>query len=412
VCIPNYNHARFLDQALASVLDQDFAPVEILICDDASTDNSWSGIQDWQRRCPLIRAERNSSNLGVIATMNRLLRDARGTYVHFLAADDYLLPGFYDQAMRILAAHPESGLCCGPIVRYFEATKCLIPDPYDPNAQWPATSRHYSPQELAAMPYFDGPNGNTVVVKRTALWEVGGFRPELLSLTDWFSNSLVAFRHGLCYQPAPLAVLRMVANQYSTRFSSWEHRRGIIAGMLGWLNEPGVDDLFDRFAESGLMSVMGDLDVAQTALELPAMNGEKTRRVVLGALQRRHRKVKPQRPSTVLYTPEHLRPILRTLVLQWQKTSARVVVFGAGEHTSNLLKWTDLLKANIVGLVDTHRAGEFLWSFEVIPPAEIASLAPDVVLLSSAESEDAMEKAVRPFLHPRIEIVRLYSGRP
>ena len=50
VCVPNFNHGHYLAQALRSVLDQSFRPAEILVLDDASTDDSWHVIEQFASR--------------------------------------------------------------------------------------------------------------------------------------------------------------------------------------------------------------------------------------------------------------------------------------------------------------------------------------------------------------------------
>ncbi len=67
-----YNHARYLPQVLESVLTQSVRPLEVLVLDDASTDDSVQVIQQYAARDPLVRLVRNERNLGVVATLNRV----------------------------------------------------------------------------------------------------------------------------------------------------------------------------------------------------------------------------------------------------------------------------------------------------------------------------------------------------
>src|SRR4051812_5391866 len=110
VVIPNYNHAHFLPRCLDAVLNQPVPPFEILVLDDASTDNSLAVLKAYADQHPLITVHRNEKNLGVCRTMNRGTELARGDYVLFPAADDQVKPGLFQHAAQMLAAHPEAGV--------------------------------------------------------------------------------------------------------------------------------------------------------------------------------------------------------------------------------------------------------------------------------------------------------------
>jgi glycosyltransferase involved in cell wall biosynthesis len=111
VIVPNFNHAGFVSQALAAILGQSRVPDEIIVLDDASTDNSVEVIQGFIRKDPRIRLVQNPINKGVIATVNAGFEMASGTYVHSAAADDLVLPGFYEESMALLTRHPQAGFC-------------------------------------------------------------------------------------------------------------------------------------------------------------------------------------------------------------------------------------------------------------------------------------------------------------
>jgi hypothetical protein len=90
VLIPNYNYARFLPEAIDSVLAQDFTDFELLISDDASTDDSAEIMRASAARDPRIRLQFHPANLGMIPHWNACLREARGEYIKYVFADDCL----------------------------------------------------------------------------------------------------------------------------------------------------------------------------------------------------------------------------------------------------------------------------------------------------------------------------------
>jgi glycosyltransferase involved in cell wall biosynthesis len=101
VLVPTYNYARFLPEAIESVLAQDFTDFELLISDDASTDGSAEIIRRYAVRDSRIRCQIHEKNLGMVPNWNWCLREARGEYVKFLFGDDLLAS---PQALRRMAA--------------------------------------------------------------------------------------------------------------------------------------------------------------------------------------------------------------------------------------------------------------------------------------------------------------------
>lgn len=88
VCIPVYNGAEFIAQAIESVLTQTFTDFELVILDNASTDGTLDVVSRFAD--PRIRVERNEATTGAGANWNRALRAARGEFVKLVSADDYL----------------------------------------------------------------------------------------------------------------------------------------------------------------------------------------------------------------------------------------------------------------------------------------------------------------------------------
>ena len=108
VCIPAYNHAPFVTEAIRSVLSQEFdGGLEIVVTDDCSTDGTAdviAAISD-----PRIRLERNPRNLGPSVTANRNIARARGRFIALLPSDDIYLPGKLARQLAVFAAQPELG---------------------------------------------------------------------------------------------------------------------------------------------------------------------------------------------------------------------------------------------------------------------------------------------------------------
>lgn len=90
VLIPTFNYARYLPEAIESVLSQTFADFELLIVDDASTDDSPEIIRDYARKDKRIRFQLQPENVGMVPNWNAALAMSCGEYVKFLFGDDKL----------------------------------------------------------------------------------------------------------------------------------------------------------------------------------------------------------------------------------------------------------------------------------------------------------------------------------
>lgn len=102
VCLPVFNGARYLEQAIDSVLNQDFQDFELLISDDGSTDESWSIVERYTNKDPRIIAWKTNEQLGLFGNYNECLSRARGTYVKPFAQDDLLEKSCLARMVQIL----------------------------------------------------------------------------------------------------------------------------------------------------------------------------------------------------------------------------------------------------------------------------------------------------------------------
>ena len=108
VLIPAYNHERFVQRCLDSVMEDPYPAKEIIIVDDGSTDHTREKIAEWvdryehQLRVEFVHRE----NRGIAATLNELAARAHGEFLRLGASDDYLLPGGLEAQVRYLQTHP------------------------------------------------------------------------------------------------------------------------------------------------------------------------------------------------------------------------------------------------------------------------------------------------------------------
>lgn len=108
VVLPSFNHARFIEACVRSILTQQGVDLEVIVCDDASTDESLvvlAGIRD-----PRLKVLAHPRNLGAAAAVAPGLALARGRHVARMGSDDICLPGRLAKQCAWLDGHP--GVAC------------------------------------------------------------------------------------------------------------------------------------------------------------------------------------------------------------------------------------------------------------------------------------------------------------
>jgi glycosyltransferase involved in cell wall biosynthesis len=236
VVTPNFNHAPVLPFSIESVLSQSRPPDQYIIIDDGSTDNSLEIIRDYARRHPLISVIENRQNRGLEYVLRQAPELITGDHVFFLAADDFVLPGFFEHAMSAAAAAPEAGLIFGAVRSVNREGKML--------EEWCAFPRgcglkRLSPSEFLT-DYLDHHSAKhslspATIYKSTELKSVGGFRKELGHWADTFAVRSIGLGRGAVYLDMLGAAFRESTGGYSA--ASWNDpvRMLDIVARAAWL---------------------------------------------------------------------------------------------------------------------------------------------------------------------------------
>ena len=119
VVIPCYNYGRFLPGSVGSALSQEGVEPEVIVVDDASTDDSHAVAQRLAAADPRVRIVRQAVNSGHVAAFNAGFAVATGEFIVRLDADDLLTPGSLARAVALFDAFPSVGLVYGH-PRHFE----------------------------------------------------------------------------------------------------------------------------------------------------------------------------------------------------------------------------------------------------------------------------------------------------
>jgi len=205
VLIPTYQYARFLPQAIESVLAQDFPDYELIISDDGSTDGSAAILADYAARDPRIAIHLQPGNLGMVAHWNWCLRQARGEYVKFVFGDDRLVSRrALGRMVAMLDENPGSVLAASARLVIDEDSRVT-----DLWSELGGAGRRNGRSIIAHALWRDRniigePSG--VLFRRTAA--ARGFDPALRQVVDlelWFH---LLMQGDLVFDPAPLCSFR------------------------------------------------------------------------------------------------------------------------------------------------------------------------------------------------------------
>jgi glycosyltransferase involved in cell wall biosynthesis len=216
VIVPNRNDARYLPRCLRSVLEQATPPEELIIVDDASTDDSVATIKSLIQGNPLAQLVVNPVNIGTNCTVNDSLGRARSEYVLLLSANDYVLPGIFSRAKACLARSPGVGMWSAMAWLVDEEDRLIR---LHPSAVVALNDALFPPERCVKLAHRFGNwfTGTTLIYHRDALRAAGGFDPVYGASADLFASLAVASLRGAAYSPEPFAAIRIHAGSYSSR---------------------------------------------------------------------------------------------------------------------------------------------------------------------------------------------------
>ena len=112
VLMPAYQHERFVEEAIQSVWNQTYRSLELLVCDDCSSDSTYEIARELSRNSPIpMTIFRNPVNLGICATLNSLLARSSGEWIALLASDDFYAESFIARNMEAVKQEDSKLIC-------------------------------------------------------------------------------------------------------------------------------------------------------------------------------------------------------------------------------------------------------------------------------------------------------------
>lgn len=175
VIMPAHNAGRYIAQAVASVLDQTYRDLELLVIDDGSTDETGSILS--RISDPRLRVVRLPRNQGLVAALNEGLSRARGEFIARMDADDVMRPGRLEKQVRFLDDHPRIDVVAGFVD--------LMNPEGETTGTWGTDRATVSEAEIRAMmPRTNCIAHPTVLLRRSAL-RGARYDPRMTEGEDW-----------------------------------------------------------------------------------------------------------------------------------------------------------------------------------------------------------------------------------
>jgi glycosyltransferase involved in cell wall biosynthesis len=212
IVVASYNHAAFLRERMKSLIQQTYQPIEILVIDDCSSDNSVDVLREYCGH-PQVKLTCLPKNGGWVRTSNMGLRMAKGEFILFANCDDSCAPEMVEKLLAAL--HSSSG--CG-----FCFCRSLLIDEHGQvvGEDFSVRSRRFrvrcakdtrlSGDELAGFLLHSCvvPNLSAVLFRREVLLNLDGFTDDYRVCCDWDLFFRVAKKAGACYVAEPLNYFR------------------------------------------------------------------------------------------------------------------------------------------------------------------------------------------------------------
>lgn len=172
VVIASYNHAPYIEQCILSVVQQTYPHIELLVVDDGSTDDSVARIEQLQREHGFeLRVQQNK---GLTHTLNEAIARAKGSLIAPFGSDDIMVPERIAKQVAYMQDKPEVGICAGNI-ELIDSDGQLFPEPRQ-RRDIAFRRLDFDDVFMERKPY---PPAPTLLFRREALEQVGGFDPQI-----------------------------------------------------------------------------------------------------------------------------------------------------------------------------------------------------------------------------------------
>ena len=219
VVIPYYNREQYIDEAIQSVLAQTLKPLEIIIVNDGSREDSRRYLDRYAGLCIVIDLP---VNVGLAAARNEGIRRARGRFIAFLDDDDLWLPGKLEQQLRYMGEHPRCDAVHGAAWAFHSDTPDHL---YTRDWPGPLSLARALRREYSVLP-------QTMLIRADVVRALGGYDPLFRRGEDYeFTIRCAAAGYRIESIREPLARIRRQGHERLTK----QYRLMSLAHIgLGW----------------------------------------------------------------------------------------------------------------------------------------------------------------------------------
>jgi glycosyltransferase involved in cell wall biosynthesis len=211
VVIPTYDYGRFVARAVQSALDQTLPPVEVVVVDDGSTDDTPDVLRAFGSRIRVVR----QANRGVAAARNRGARESSAGVLAFLDADDAWHPRMLAVTVAALRHRPDAG-----------AVHCGLREVDEQGGEVGLTVSGWGgriAEDLLMMRPVLPLTGSASLVPRTVFEALGGYDERLSTSADWDLCLRISLEHPIVFVPDALVSYTLHRSNMHGDLTAMEH---------------------------------------------------------------------------------------------------------------------------------------------------------------------------------------------
>lgn len=224
IILPSYNYARYLDERIQSLLNQTFQDFELIIVDDASTDNSVEVIKNYETDAR-VKTKFFTQNSGLpYKRWNDGAKMASGNYILFAGADDSCHPKMLERLLEKLEAHPNVGVAyCQSMQMDSEGKLVRSMKKYTDTLDKEHWSKDFVSKGTDECRYLAVkciiPNASAALIRRQIFTEAGGFDENLKLVADWMLWSKIMVASDVAFIAEPLNYFRYHDNTVRSKMA-------------------------------------------------------------------------------------------------------------------------------------------------------------------------------------------------
>ena len=170
-----YNQEKFLSDSIESILCQSEGNFEFLIIDDCSSDNSYDLIQNYSKKDGRIKLFKNSKNLGLTKSLNKILKKAKGKYIARMDADDISMASRLKEELSVFKENYNIGVVFS-LSQIIDAENNLVCNKWQPKK---------INNILDKMPYHNYITHSSCMISHDLFKKFGGYNEDYYLAQDW-----------------------------------------------------------------------------------------------------------------------------------------------------------------------------------------------------------------------------------